>query len=223
MLKKIIIIFLSLPKTIYFNFKAFRIKTALYLPVFVKYNVKINEIHKGNVELKDWDNSHYRIKYGIGGSKHICPNKYSFISIGKKGKIIFNGKGEFAEGCSIRCDYGKLTFGKNVSLNRNCCINCEYEITFGDNVLFGWNINVRDTDGHSITSENGEKSILQKKVLLGNNIWVCSYCDLLKGCEIGDNSVVAWRSLVLKKFTNTNILIGGSPAKIIKENITWEK
>lgn len=222
MIKKCLILLLSLPKTIYFNFRTFKFSVAIFLPIFLKYDVKISETHKGAIELKDFEKKHYRIKYGIGGSKHICPNKYSFISIGKKGKVIFNGKGAFGEGCSIRCDYGKLEFGKNISANKNCCINCEYKMKFGDDVLLGWNINIRDTDGHQIFSD-GVGSILQKEILIGNHVWICSYSDLLKGCKVGNDSVIAWKSLVLKSFEKDNILIGGSPAKIIKENIIWKE
>ncbi len=221
MLKKVIILILSIPKILYLNFKTFEFKKAIYMPIIIKYNVKVKEIHKKCIELRNWDKEHYRIKFGFGGSKHISPNRYTILSIGKQGKIIFSGKAEFGEGCSIRCDFGKLTFGKNFSANKNCCINCEYAINIGNDVLLGWNINFRDTDGHQIFV-NEQGSELQKNIIIGNHVWICSYVDILKGAQIGDNSVVAWKSLVLKKFENNNVLIGGSPAKVIKKIDDWK-
>ncbi len=222
MIKKIIIILISIPKSIYFNFKVFRFNMAIHLPILLKYNVRILELHKGVIELKNWKENHYRIKYGFGGSKHISPNKYTIISIGRKGKMIFSGKGAFGEGCSIRCDEGRLIFGKNISVNKNCCFNCEYKMNFGNNVLLGWNINVRDTDGHQIFTNNvGSK--LQKEVIVGSHVWICSYTDILKGAKIGNDSVIAWKSLVLNEFNENNVLIGGLPAKIIKKIDKWEE
>ena len=46
--------------------------------------------------------------------------------------------------------------------------------------------------------------------------------DILKGVRIGNNSVVAYRSLITKSFEADNLLIGGSPARIIQEHIDWE-
>lgn len=222
-IKNIIIYIMSFPKTLYFNLKTFDLKTALRFPVIVKYNVKIIQTHKNCIMLKNFAGGQfYRIKYGFGGSQHICSNKNSIILLGKKGQIEFNGYAEFAEGISIRCEYGKISFGKNFSANKNCCFNCEYDMKIGDDVLLGWNINFRDTDGHDVYIDN-KKSENQKKVVVGNHVWICSYVDLLKGAEIGNESVVAWKSCVIKPLNQDNCLIGGSPAKILKENIKWNK
>jgi len=44
--------FISLFKTIYFNFKVFNFKTAIKLPIFVSYNTKILEINKNSIDIK---------------------------------------------------------------------------------------------------------------------------------------------------------------------------
>lgn len=41
------------------------------------------------------------------------------------------------------------------------------------------------------------------------------------GSVIPDNSVVGTNALVTKHFEEKNILIAGSPAKIVKKNIKW--
>ena len=48
-----IFVLLSLPKTIYFNFKSFDMKTAIKLPVIVGYNVKILETHKNIIKFSE--------------------------------------------------------------------------------------------------------------------------------------------------------------------------
>nr|HQE12748.1 hypothetical protein [Flavipsychrobacter sp.] len=58
---------------------------------------------------------------------------------------------------------------------------------------------------------------------IGNHIWIASHVSILKGVHIADNTVVATRAVVTKSFIEKNILIGGMPAKKLKENINWDR
>ena len=53
-------------------------------------------------------------------------------------------------------------------------------------------------------------------IYIGNDVWISTGCIILPGASIGEGSVVAAKSLINKKFPK-NCLIGGIPAKIIKE------
>lgn len=159
---------------------------------------------------------------GIIGSGHIIANKNSYITIGSNAEIFFDGSACFGEGSSLRCDEGKLFFGDRFSTNKNCCISSNYKMTFKEDVLLGWNVNIRDSDGHTILKDDEEK-VSRKEVIIGQHVWICSYSDILKGVEIYDGCVVAWRSCVLKSVKKNNCLIGGFPAKVIQENIKWKK
>ena len=70
--------------------------------------------------------------------------------------------------------------------------------------------------------KNGIKQKLDAPVCIGNHIWICSFSDILKGVKVSDDSVIAYRSLVISSFNEKNVLIGGTPAKIIQRNINWE-
>lgn len=222
MIKKL----LSIPKTIYFNFRVFPYDIAKKLPIFIAYNVKVKGYRKNCVTING-DISRFMIKInsvnGSDGINHSL-NSRGFLSIGKNGRIIFNGKAEFARGISIRVGEGKLVFGDNFSCNRNCFFTSSSNVEFGDNVLIGWNVNVRDSDGHKVYNSDGLKvdnSI--KPVYIGNNVWIAANVDILKGVKIMDNTVVAYRSCVTKEMLEGNCIIAGFPAKIIKNNILWEK
>lgn len=220
-LSKICRIGLSIPKTIYFNFKTLKFSNALKLPFFISYDTKLGKLRK-NIEFDEKVSIRpFMIKFGIGGSQGIMSN-YGFFSCGKKGKIIFSGRASFGAGCSVRVDSGVLSVGNNFSANKNCFISCSDAITFGDDVLLGFNIAIRDSDGHTIYSDGVKKSNILP-VIIGNHVWICSEVDVLKGCEIADNCVISYRSCVFGKFEKDNCLIGGYPAKIISENIDWEK
>lgn len=55
-----------------------------------------------------------------------------------------------------------------------------------------------------------------KGIRIGSNCWIGAKVTVLDGASIGNNSVVAAGSVVRGKFKN-NLIIGGVPAKIIKE------
>lgn len=218
-LLEIIRVFISLPKTLYVNIVLFGIRRGGKLPIFVYYNTKILEIHKGCVDITN-SLKPMMIKFGINGSNGVVENGRATICLEKGSKIIFHGRAHFAAGCSIR-NSGLIVCGDNFTMNKNSFLSCFQKIDIGNDVTAGWNVNIRDSDGHHIIY-GGEKKPLSKTVSIGNHVWICSYAHILKGCTVKDNSVIAYRSLVTKAFSDENLLIGGSPAKIITRDINWE-
>lgn len=207
----------SLPKTICVNLWVFPIKTAICLPVLVSYKTKICELHRGSIELPA-KTQRFMIKYGFGGSEGIVSRKSS-ICLEKGSKLCFIGRAVFSEGISVR-NAGCIKIGDNFFCNRNCTIWANEEIDIGKDVLFGWNITLRDCDGHLVT-HNGVPKEHQKPIIVNNHTWICSEVSLLKGAEIGDDSVVGYGSVVTSKFKEPNILIAGFPAKKIQDGISW--
>lgn len=212
----------SIPKTIYFNFKVLKFRQAILLPFLVSYKTKFGSLYKNVIEFERFKPKFFKIKLGIGGSEHVMSNRYSRISFGRNSKIIFTGNTFICDGFSIRCDNGTINIGKDFHANKNMLINCEKNIKIGDNCTFGVNVNLRDSDGHTIVVKGIEKNN-KKSITIGNHVWICSNVDILKGSKISDNSVVALRSVVLKKFEDANCLIGGYLAKVLQNNINWIK
>ncbi|MBR3836879.1 MAG: acyltransferase [Clostridia bacterium] len=174
---------------------------------------------KGSVQLCNFRFG--AVKVGFGGSPAIAENAYSRFAVKKNATIVFEGKAGISAGNSICVDKGTLVIGNNFSTNKNCLIACSKGIRIGNDVTLGWNVNVRDNDGHTIVDESTGVESESKEVTIGNHVWLCAYADVLKGTVIPDDSVVAYRSLVTKTFDRPGVLIGGAPAKILKENIRW--
>lgn len=55
-----------------------------------------------------------------------------------------------------------------------------------------------------------------KDIIVGNNVWICAGSIIIGGVTIGDNSIVAAGSVVTKDVTPAT-MVGGNPAKVIKE------
>lgn len=117
---------------------------------------------------------------------------------------------------------GVIQIGHNIYCNKNIMISCDKCIQIGNDVLMGWNVAIRDSDGHQIFVDNSPKQN-EKSVVIGNHVWICTEAHILKGSAIPNDCVVGYHSIVCTSFQQPNSLITGSPAKIIQNNITWEK
>lgn len=210
----------DLPQSIYFNYKCLPREQAKKLPIQVRWNVKLGNLKKGCVEIRSDKIEHNMIKIGYQGGRFISEDN-SYISITDGGKLIFKGYSIIAEGCNICISGGEVTIGKRFYANRNLQIQCYESICFGDDVLFGWNIKVRDTDGHKVLTD-GVSNAFMKKIDICNHVWVAADTTILKGTYVNDNCIIACGSIVCgSKFETKNCLIAGIPARIKKEKIEW--
>ena len=192
---------------------------AKYLPIRVKWNVKTRKLFKGTVIIKG-ELKKSMIKLGYSGTEFI-PYKISYIYIGREGKLIFNGECKIAEGFNIYINNGTLELGRNVYVNRNLQIQCEKYIKIGDKSLLGWNLNIRDTDGHPVVC-NGQKRDKTKEIIIGDKVWLASDSTVLKGTNISNGSILATNSVICGYICEeNNCLLAGIPAKVKKKNVEW--
>ena len=91
----------------------------------------------------------------------------------------------------------------------------------GNDCLFGWNVAVRDSDGHTVLHDGKETPSLDE-VLIGSHVWIGAHSDVLKGSVIPDGCIVAYRALVTNKFKTTRCTLAGLPARIVREKIDWK-
>jgi len=90
-------------------------------------------------------------------------------------------------------------------------------IVIGNKVLIGSQVSIYDSDFHEITPERRTGGTPKMgKVTVGNNVWIGDRVTILKGSSIGDNSVVAAGAVVSGVYP-ANVIIGGVPAKIIRQ------
>lgn len=112
----------------------------------------------------------------------------------------------------------KITFGQESSTGHHTEISSNNCIEIGNDVIMGAYTYITDSN-HGYK----DKNLLIKKqdmeigsVHIGSNVWLGRGVMILKDSIVGDNSVVAAGSVVTKKFEDNKIL-GGVPAKVIKE------
>ncbi|MDE5667001.1 MAG: sugar O-acetyltransferase [Clostridia bacterium] len=112
-------------------------------------------------------------------------------------------------------DYGQnITVGKNVFINSGCCFQDQGGIEIGDNVLIGQQV-VIATINHDLSPEK-RKNMLPAPVKIGNDVWIGAHATILSGVTIGRGAVIAAGAVVTKDVPE-NAVVGGVPAKVIKQ------
>lgn len=112
-------------------------------------------------------------------------------------------------------DCGKnLKIGSNVFINSGCQFQDQGGIEIGDGSLIGMKT-VIATLNHSL-NPNERGSLIPKPVKIGRNVWVGANVTILPGVTIGDGAVIA-AGAVVSKDVEKNTVVGGVPAKFIKQ------
>jgi len=206
-------------KSVYFNFKYFPLKKAIHLPVRINRRCSLINL-KGSLII-DGDISPAMIQIGFG-EVGIFDKKKEHSVWNVRGKIIFKGKCFLGTGIRLNiAESGILTFGHNVNITACTAIDCQREISFGEGCLISWENLFIDGDHHNIFDSDGKLKNPPQNILIGKHVWFSCRCLILKGVTVADNCIVAAGSLVNSSYTIPNSIIAGSPAKVIKENISW--
>ncbi len=126
------------------------------------------------------------------------------------------GVNRYANNCKIDIGDNIIFCGARLFLQDD-----NSSISIGDDCMFSWGIDVWCTDVHTITDLEGNPLNFGKSIEIGNHVWVGKDVKVGKNTKISDDSIVGWGSIVTKKFEQSNVILAGNPAKIVKENINW--
>ncbi len=126
------------------------------------------------------------------------------------------GVNRYANNCKI--DIGDNTIFCGVRLFLQ---DSNTSISIGNDCMFSWGIDVWCTDVHTVTDLDGNPLNFSESIEIGNHVWVGKDVKIGKNTKISADSIIGWGSIVTKKFDETNVVIAGNPAKIVKRNINW--
>lgn len=126
-----------------------------------------------------------------------------------------------SQGIVLLANNASLVLGDRFRCNYSTTIDCtDDNIVFGNDVVLGWNVTVKNNDGHTVT-QSGRQKKKTAPVYIGNHVWLCAYSTILKGVKVGNHCVVAYGSLLTKAESEDHILYAGVPAKQIRKEINW--
>jgi acetyltransferase-like isoleucine patch superfamily enzyme len=135
----------------------------------------------------------------------------------KNSKMTINGSfGMYCNSYIRVIDGGELILHEGF-INENVQITCASSIIIGKGCVIARDVIIRDYDAHTIEDPNFE---IKKPIKIGNHVWIGNRAMILKGVTVGDGAIIAAGSVVTKDVPSYSI-VGGVPAKVIKDKVSW--
>lgn len=173
-----------------------------------------------NVKVDLSSNTEFDINHRliIGGGFPSSSNTIFATTSGSSISQTGDGMAKIFPDCFLRIE-GDFSIG-NSWINHGSYIRCQDKITIGDGCAISWNVDIIDYDGHQIKI-GGEEKPTYDPINIMDDVWIGYNSSINKGVTIGEGSVIASNSTVVSDIP-PNTLAAGSPAEVVRENVTWE-
>lgn len=115
------------------------------------------------------------------------------------------------------CVYGKNIFlGEQVFLNRLCNILDSNEVHIGSRTMIGPGVQIY-TGAHELQVKLRNQGYeVARPIVIEEDVWIGGSAILLPGVRIGRGAVVGAGTVVTRDVP-TNTIVGGNPARVIRE------
>jgi acetyltransferase-like isoleucine patch superfamily enzyme len=110
-----------------------------------------------------------------------------------------------------------IEIGDDTFLNHRSEIIAHERVSIGRRCLIAWDVQIIDSDSHQL-----DDGPVQKPIAIGDDVWIGCRATILKGVTIGAGAVVAAGSVVTTDVPAA-ALVGGNPAAVLREGITWSE
>lgn len=189
---------------------------------FVRQTIGIDSTDAVQIESNVQLSIGKRVSANISGTLHVGE---TWPGIGKIPSVLKLDDDCRLEVCMRFVFYTGLfvTINKNAKLrvgsgymNYRVTVECFHSIEIGNDVIVGPDVVIRDSDNHSLNGAN-----CSAPIVISDNVWIGQRATILKGVTIGAGAVVAAGAVVTKSVPPFS-LVGGVPARVIRENVSWQ-
>jgi len=150
------------------------------------------------------------------------------LQIGREAKVKFGRFSWIGDGTKIRCHEGVVEIGAKTVLGQECTISAYQSVRIGEQCVIADRAMFIDFDHGVVEVERPirEQGIYKRDVDVGHNVWMGYGACVLRGCRVGDNSVLGTYAVVTKDIP-ANSVAAGVPARIIRRRerprqLRWE-
>jgi acetyltransferase-like isoleucine patch superfamily enzyme len=168
----------------------------------------------------------YRGRLQTEGICFVCPGVQ--LEIGRNATLRIGRWAWIGHGSKIRVHEGKASIGAKTVMGQECTISAYQHVSIGRECIVADRVMLIDFDHGVIEVDRPirEQGIYKRDVRVGHNVWIGYGACVLRGVEIGDNSVVGTSSVVTKDVAS-NAIVAGAPARVIRmrdapRSMRWE-
>ncbi|PKA39950.1 hypothetical protein CWR43_30235 [Rhizobium sullae] len=149
----------------------------------------------------------------------------TIVVSGNKNRILIGSNVDFRGDILVKGDGQTVSIGDHsttVGVYILCQEGCD--VSIGRRCMFSREIEVRTTDAHSVIDRStGNRLNKPASVAIGDHVWVGLGSIINKGSNIPADSIVGARSFVNGTFEEAGVILAGTPARVVKRNITWNR
>lgn len=180
------------------------------------------------ITITDSHISHFSIKIkGRNNNIFIKDNAkvafHGITIIGDNNQVIYDGCNAIIS-VLIRGNACSVSIGKKSLLDESTkivCMGYKNSIEIGKECMFAEDVELWASDTHPITDLNNNIINPSKPIKIGNHVWLCKGVRVMKGVEIGHNTILGLGSIVTKNIPS-NAIAAGNPAKVTKTEVNWK-
>ena len=131
----------------------------------------------------------------------------TLIRLRDNAKWESNGGCHISYGCTVEVLSSATLSTQYYTMNSNCVIVCSNAITIGNDVMVGRNVIIYDSNFHDIYDEFNIKKEKSKRVTIGNHVWLTTNAMVLKGADIGDNTIVGTGNIIKNNLDSNSMIL----------------
>lgn len=152
----------------------------------------------------------------------------SVIRINGAGNRIVLHSGAYISGAELYIEDNNCTIeiGSNTYVGHHSHLACTEDgrvIKIGNKCMLSSYVQMRTGDSHSILDlANHNRINYAADINIGDHCWIGEGARILKGVNLENDTVVGTGAIVTKS-AGPNELLAGAPARVVKENISWDE
>ncbi|MFD1326990.1 acyltransferase [Mycoplana ramosa] len=147
------------------------------------------------------------------------------ITVDGDGCEIHLGNLRFAKKLSVLAKAGaKVSIGDKTSVMNASIFAIGSQVSIGQDCMLSFPVNIRTHDGHGIYDIHTGNMVNQAgPVEIGDHVWIGMQSIVCRGTRIGNGSIIGARSYVQNMTVPACSIAAGSPARILKHDVTWDR
>lgn len=137
--------------------------------------------------------------------------------------LICGGPGSSKANITLRHEAPMAYYGPDCTANQFDMLAHGTLAAIGPDTLLSWGITIRTFDSHAIFDlEALEQVNRPKPVVIGPHAWVAQDVIIMPGVQVGAGAIVGADSVVTRDVAAKS-LVAGTPAKVIREGVSWTR
>lgn len=159
----------------------------------------------------------------IGADKLKGSKAETYVRLGRGAKWYARHGGRISYLSTLEVHEDAVFDSGYFTMNVRSTIIADKKITFGEDVMLARNVIVYDSDFHQFQDDAGRQKNPPKEVTIENHVWLGADSMVLKGVIIGQDSMVAAKTLVNKDIPERSLVTEAQMTSVARNDVNWKR